>query len=80
MLKPGLLVHSIYNGYWFWGRPSIGDLWHDLREASKEIRPDWDLSRPGLREAWNGHDFSNFHGWNKRPAEAAQAAQSGQTK
>ena len=21
VLKPGLVVHSIYNGYWFWGRP-----------------------------------------------------------
>jgi peroxiredoxin len=21
VLKPGLLVHSVYNGYWFWGRP-----------------------------------------------------------
>src|SRR6478672_4741684 len=53
VLKPGLVVHSIYNGYWFWGRPSIHDLWRDLREATREVRPDWDLSRPGLREAWD---------------------------
>ena len=26
VLKPGLVVHSIYNGYWFWGRPSTDDL------------------------------------------------------
>ena len=51
VLKPGLVVHSIYNGYWFWGRPSVYDLWRDLREASAESRPDWDLARPGLREA-----------------------------
>ena len=31
VLKPGLVIHSIYNGYWFWGRPSFYDLWHDLR-------------------------------------------------
>ena len=31
VLKPGLVIHSIYNGYWFWGRPSVPDLWHDLR-------------------------------------------------
>ena len=43
VLKPGLVVHSIYNGYWFWGRPSVADLWHDLREVTREIRPDWDL-------------------------------------
>ena len=51
VLKPGLVIHSIYNGYWFWGRPSIDDLRHDLRAATREIRPDWDLSAPGLRDA-----------------------------
>jgi peroxiredoxin len=66
VLRPGLVVHSIYNGYWFWGRPSIGDLWRDLRAVTREIRPDWDLSAPGLREAWNAGDFSRFHGWNKK--------------
>ncbi len=47
VLKPGLVIHSVYNGYWFWGRPSVDDLWHDLRAASSEIRPDWDLANPG---------------------------------
>jgi hypothetical protein len=41
VLKPGLVIHSIYNGYWFWGRPSVIDLWHDLRAVTSEIRPDW---------------------------------------
>ena len=68
VLKPGLVVQSIYNGYWFWGRPSFADLWHDLRAATREIRPDWDLSKPGLREAWDAGDLSPFHGWDKRPA------------
>jgi peroxiredoxin len=54
VLKPGLVIHSLYNGYWFWGRPSVDDLWRDLRAATSEIRPDWDLStpdsaRPGAR-------------------------------
>ncbi len=53
VLKPGLVIHRIYNGYWFWGRPSVVDLWHDLRDVTSEIRPDWDLSTPGLRERWN---------------------------
>jgi peroxiredoxin len=66
VLKPGLVVFSIYNGYWFWGRPSVVDLWHDLRALSSEVRPDWDLSTPGLREAWDAGDHSAFHGWNKR--------------
>ena len=50
VLKPGLIIHSIYNGYWFWGRPSVDDLWRDLRAATTVTRPDWDLSTPGLRE------------------------------
>jgi len=73
VLKPGLVVHSIYNGYWFWGRPSIVDLWHDLRAVSAEIRPDWDLSTPGLREAWDAGDLSHFHGWSKRAGAASTA-------
>ena len=31
VLKPGLVIHSVYNGYWFWGRPSVEDLRQDLR-------------------------------------------------
>ena len=66
VLKPGLVIHKIYSGYWFWGRPSFYDLWHDLRDVSREILPDWDLHAPGLREAWDAGDLSPFHGWNKR--------------
>jgi hypothetical protein len=73
VLKPGLVVHSVYNGYWFWGRPSVSDLWRDLRDASAEIRPDWDLSTPGLREAWNAGDRSPFHGWDRRSRDAVPA-------
>ena len=61
VLKPGLVIHSVYQGHWFWGRPSIDELWQDLRAATAEIRPDWDLSAPGLREAWTGGDRSLFH-------------------
>jgi peroxiredoxin len=66
VLKPGLVVHKIYNGYWFWGRPSFAELWQDLREVSTATRPDWDLSAPGFREAWEAGDLASFHGWNKR--------------
>jgi peroxiredoxin len=63
VLGPGLVVHTVYNGHWFWGRPSVQDLWHDLRAATAEIRPDWDLSAPGLRQAWAAGDRSPFRGW-----------------
>jgi peroxiredoxin len=56
VLKPGLVIHTIYNGYWYWGRPSIDDLCRDLREVAREIRPDWDLSARGLRENWDTGD------------------------
>ena len=65
VLAPGLIVQSVYNGYWFWGRPSVEDLWRDLRAVSAEIRPDWDLATPGLRERWDAGDRAPFHGWNK---------------
>jgi peroxiredoxin len=61
VLKPGLVVHSVYNGYWYWGRPSIEDLRRDLREATREIRPDWDPSEPALRAAWEAGDHSKHY-------------------
>jgi peroxiredoxin len=73
VLKPGLVVHSIYNGYWFWGRPSVDDLWRDLRTATSEVRPDWDLASPGLREAWDSGDVAPFHGWDRRSQSLATA-------
>jgi hypothetical protein len=73
VLRPGLVIHSIYNGYWFWGRPSIVDLWHDLRAASSQVRPDWDLSAPGLRKRWDAGDHAPFHGWNKRKGHRSKS-------
>jgi peroxiredoxin len=59
-LEPGLVIHSVYNGYWFWGRPSNDDLRHDLRKITQKIRPDWDLEAPGLREAWERGEKERF--------------------
>ena len=47
VLKPKLVIYSVYNGYWYWGRPSIEDLRRDLRAVTGEIRPDWASGRPG---------------------------------
>jgi len=52
VLEPGLRIFSLYNGYWYWGRPSLDELRLDLRAVMQKIRPDFDLSAPGLREAW----------------------------
>jgi peroxiredoxin len=70
VLKPGLVIHSVYNGYWFWGRPSTEDLRRDLRAVASEIRPDWDLGTPGLREAWEAGDHSRHY-----PYQEARSSQ-----
>ncbi|MBV9534442.1 MAG: redoxin domain-containing protein [Solirubrobacterales bacterium] len=46
VLGPGLEIHSIYCGYYFWGRPSPDELWHDLREVFKQTKPDFDPTTP----------------------------------
>ena len=74
VLKPGLVIHCVYNGYWFWGRPSAVDLWHDLRDVTREVRPDWDIREPRLREAWDAGDRSPFHGWDRRAVATGSAA------
>jgi len=39
--EPGLVVYKTYNGYWFFGRPTLEDLRQDLRAVLKKWRPDW---------------------------------------
>jgi peroxiredoxin len=70
VLKPGLVIHSIYDGYWYWGRPSTEDLRRDLRDVMREIRPDWDLSAPGLRDAWDAGDHRSFYPYAEAPSAA----------
>ena len=38
VLGPGLRIHTLYNGYWFWGRPTNDELHLDLRELSRRNR------------------------------------------
>lgn len=54
VLEPGLVVYKIYNGYWFWGRPSPEELRLDLREVTRKSRSDWDITRPELIASWEG--------------------------
>ena len=73
VLKPGLVIHSVYNGYWYWGRPSTEDLRRDLRAVTQEIRPDWDLATPGLREAWDAGDHSKHYPYEQTDDAAGDA-------
>ena len=61
VLEPGLLIYKVYNGYWFWGRPSTAELWHDLRDITRRIRPDWDLGSAGLKDRWMTDDKGDFY-------------------
>jgi peroxiredoxin len=69
VLEPGLVVFKIYNGYWFFGRPTIDELRHDLREVSRKVRPDWDLTAPGMRERWDAGDHADFYPYGKSHAQ-----------
>jgi hypothetical protein len=42
--------------------------------VTREIRPDWDLSTPGLRDAWNEGEHLRFHGWDKRAAASGSGS------
>ncbi len=65
-LEPGLVIHSVYNGYWYWGRPSPEDAWRELRQIQAKMRPDWDLSKPGLREQWEAGERGIFYPYKER--------------
>jgi peroxiredoxin len=45
VVDPGLRIHSAYNGYWYWGRPTMEELRQDLRAVARTIRPDWEPPR-----------------------------------
>ncbi len=60
VLEPGLKIYKMYMGYWYWGRPSIAELWADLREVTRRIRADWDITTPEMRAAWQRGEKDRF--------------------
>ena len=66
VLEPGLKVFKVYNGYWFFGRPTVEDLRQDLRAVLQRCRPDWDLSDPALRRSWAAGDKARFYPYGKK--------------
>lgn len=69
VLEPGLVVFKIYNGYWFFGRPTVGELHRDLRDVLKKCRPDWDIQSPELKAAWSQGKKDLFYPYGKRFAK-----------
>ena len=69
VLAPGLRVHKVYNGYWFFGRPTVEELRLDLRAVLRACRPDWDIASSELRAAWAKGDKTAFHPYGKTQAQ-----------
>jgi hypothetical protein len=66
VLKPSLVIHSIYNGYWVLGAPLLRrPLARPTRCQRRDSSRNWDLSAPGLREASEAGYHSRFHGSDK---------------
>jgi len=68
VLEPDLTVYRVYNGYWFFGRPTVEDLRQDLRAVTMKIRPDFDICDPDLRAEWERGDRDHFFPYG-RPRE-----------
>jgi peroxiredoxin len=65
VLEPGLDIYKIYNGYWFFGRPTLDELRQDLRAITKKCRPDWDITTPELKAAWQQGRKELFYPYGK---------------
>jgi len=52
VLEPSLVIYRIYNGYWYFGRPTMEDLRQGPRAVTKKCRPDWDITTPELKATW----------------------------
>jgi peroxiredoxin len=70
VFEPGLRVYKIYNGYWFFGRPTLEELRLDLRAVLQRCRPDWDISGTEQRAAWKKGDKTRFWPYGKTQAQA----------
>jgi peroxiredoxin len=69
VLEPGLVVHKIYNGYWFFGRPTLEELRQDLRAVTKKCRPDWDITDAEHKAAWSRGEKDSFYPYGKSYAK-----------
>jgi peroxiredoxin len=69
VLEPGLTIYKIYMGYWFFCRPTIEELRQDLRAVIKKCRPDWDITTPELKAAWQQGRKELFYPYGKTYAQ-----------
>jgi peroxiredoxin len=74
VLEPERKVYKIYNGYWFFGRPTVEELRLDLRAVLQRCRPDWDISSAPQRTAWASGDKAGFYPYGKTQAQVIAGA------
>lgn len=65
VLEPGLRVSKIYEGYWFFGRPTVEELRLDLRSILRRCRPDWQIDSAEQRAAWSKGEKARFFPYGK---------------
>jgi hypothetical protein len=56
---------SSVRGYWLFGRPTLEDLRQDLRVVTGKCRPDWDITTPELKAAWQQGRKEFFYPYGK---------------
>jgi hypothetical protein len=69
VLEPGLIVYTMYVGYWFFGRPTMEELRQDLRAVLKKCHPDWDITSPEMKAAWQRREKDRFYPYGKSYAK-----------
>jgi peroxiredoxin len=69
VLEPGLVIYKIYMSYWFFGRPTVEDLRQDLRAVLRKCRPDWDITMPEMKAAWQESRKEQFYPYGKTYAQ-----------
>jgi peroxiredoxin len=75
VLGPNLEIHKIYVGFWFFGRPSVYDLWADMRDVRMKHDYNFDPLAPGVRQEWEAkHPERIAHTPAKRKRTRVKAA------
>jgi peroxiredoxin len=69
VLEPGRIVFKVYNGYWFFGRPTNEELRQDLRAVLKKCRPDWDITNSEMKAAWARGEKARFYPYGQSLAQ-----------
>ena len=69
VLEPGLVIYKVYMGYWFFGRPTVEDLRQDLGTVIRKCRPDWDITVPEMKTAWEQGRKELFYPYGKNYAQ-----------